>query len=45
MIFSTGFVPFRRGPIQYIRTVGVDILVERLKALQRRLDWGASSLI
>lgn len=34
VIFGTGFAPFRGGPIQHIRTVGADALVERLKALQ-----------
>ena len=34
VIFGTGFAPFRGGPIQHIRTVGADKLLERLKALQ-----------
>ncbi|MGY0634428.1 3-hydroxyacyl-CoA dehydrogenase NAD-binding domain-containing protein [Luteimonas sp. A478] len=36
VIFGTGFAPFRGGPIQHIRTVGADKLLERLKALQSR---------
>ncbi len=36
VIFGTGFAPFRGGPIQHIRTVGADVLVERLKVLQQR---------
>ena len=36
VIFGTGFAPFRGGPIQHIRTVGADKLLERLKALQGR---------
>src|SRR5690606_20534993 len=36
VIFGTGFAPFRGGPIQHIRTVGADRLLERLKALQAR---------
>ena len=36
VIFGTGFAPFRGGPIQYIRSVGADALVEKLKALQAR---------
>ena len=34
VIFGTGFAPFTGGPIQYIRSVGADVLVQRLKALQ-----------
>ncbi len=34
VIFGTGFAPFRGGPIQHIRAVGVDALLERLKVLQ-----------
>ncbi|PJK06317.1 3-hydroxyacyl-CoA dehydrogenase [Lysobacteraceae bacterium NML95-0200] len=36
VIFGTGFAPFRGGPIQYIRETGVDVLLEKLKALQQR---------
>jgi hypothetical protein len=36
VIFGTGFAPFTGGPIQYIRSVGADVLVARLKALQGR---------
>ncbi|CCG38144.1 3-hydroxyacyl-CoA dehydrogenase NAD-binding domain-containing protein [Xanthomonas citri pv. mangiferaeindicae] len=36
VIFGTGFAPFRGGPIQYIRSVGADALLERLQALQAR---------
>lgn len=35
-IFGTGFAPFRGGPIQYIRSVGADELLARLKVLQAR---------
>lgn len=34
VIFGTGFAPFRGGPIAYIRSVGPDVLVAKLKALQ-----------
>lgn len=36
VIFGTGFAPFRGGPIQHIRSVGADALLERLLALQAR---------
>ncbi|MGW8273558.1 3-hydroxyacyl-CoA dehydrogenase NAD-binding domain-containing protein [Xanthomonas axonopodis] len=36
VIFGTGFAPFRGGPIQYIRSVGADALLERLQALHAR---------
>ncbi len=36
MIFGTGFAPFRGGPVQYIRTRGVDDLVARLEGLEQR---------
>ncbi|KHF49608.2 3-hydroxyacyl-CoA dehydrogenase NAD-binding domain-containing protein [Xanthomonas phaseoli] len=36
VIFGTGFAPFRGGPIQYVRSVGADALLERLQALQAR---------
>ncbi|WP_210236891.1 hypothetical protein, partial [Mesorhizobium sp. M8A.F.Ca.ET.182.01.1.1] len=35
VIFGTGFAPFRGGPVQHIRAVGADAIVERLKALQQ----------
>ncbi len=34
VIFGTGFAPFRGGPIQYVRETGVDVVLQRLKALQ-----------
>ncbi|MGA9854206.1 MAG: 3-hydroxyacyl-CoA dehydrogenase NAD-binding domain-containing protein [Gammaproteobacteria bacterium] len=34
VIFGTGFAPFRGGPINYIRAVGVDNLKQRLQKLQ-----------
>ncbi len=36
VIFGTGFAPFRGGPIQYIKTTGADVLVEKLRTLQGR---------
>ncbi|WP_234421350.1 3-hydroxyacyl-CoA dehydrogenase family protein, partial [Xanthomonas fragariae] len=36
IIFGTGFAPFRGGPIQHIRSVGADALLERLQALHAR---------
>lgn len=36
VIFGTGFAPFRGGPIQYIRETGVEVLLQRLQALQAR---------
>ncbi|MFT3762771.1 MAG: 3-hydroxyacyl-CoA dehydrogenase NAD-binding domain-containing protein [Pseudoxanthomonas sp.] len=36
VIFGTGFAPFRGGPIQHIRSVGADALLQRLKTLQDR---------
>lgn len=36
VIFGTGFAPFRGGPIQHIRAIGPDVLVEKLKTLQAR---------
>jgi len=36
LIFGMGFAPFRGGPIQYIRSVGVTYLLETLHALQTR---------
>lgn len=34
VIFGTGFAPFRGGPVQYIRDIGVDALLAKLQALQ-----------
>lgn len=34
VIFGTGFAPFRGGPIQHIRTIGADALLQRLNTLQ-----------
>jgi 3-hydroxyacyl-CoA dehydrogenase/enoyl-CoA hydratase/3-hydroxybutyryl-CoA epimerase len=31
VIFGTGFAPFRGGPVNYIRSVGVDALKARLE--------------
>jgi len=36
VIFGTGFAPFRGGPIAYIRSVGPDVLVAKLQALQAK---------
>ena len=36
VIFGTGFAPFRGGPIQYIKAMGADALLEKLRALQGR---------
>jgi 3-hydroxyacyl-CoA dehydrogenase/enoyl-CoA hydratase/3-hydroxybutyryl-CoA epimerase len=36
VIFGTGFAPFRGGPIAYIRSVGAEPLLARLKTLQAR---------
>ena len=36
VIFGIGFAPFRGGPIQYIRDIGVDALKSRLEALASR---------
>ena len=35
VIFGTGFAPFRGGPIQYARSVGVNQLKSRLEQLAR----------
>ncbi len=35
-IFGTGFAPFRGGPIEHIRAVGADALLEKLKALEAK---------
>jgi len=36
IILASGFAPFRGGPIHYIRSVGVERLLESLHALQTR---------
>ena len=36
VIFGTGFAPFRGGPLQYARQVGVDTLISRLTELEAR---------
>ena len=36
VIFGTGFAPFRGGPIQYVRSEGVDKLKARLEQLAQR---------
>ncbi|MEO5596938.1 MAG: 3-hydroxyacyl-CoA dehydrogenase NAD-binding domain-containing protein [Lysobacteraceae bacterium] len=36
VIFGTGFAPFRGGPINYVRSVGADVLLAKLQALQAR---------
>ena len=36
VIFGTGFAPFRGGPINYIRKVGVGALLVKLQALQTK---------
>jgi 3-hydroxyacyl-CoA dehydrogenase/enoyl-CoA hydratase/3-hydroxybutyryl-CoA epimerase len=36
VIFGTGFAPFRGGPIEYIKSTGADVLLDKLKALQAR---------
>jgi len=36
LILATGFAPFRGGPIHYIRSVGVERLLESLHSLQTR---------
>jgi len=37
VIFGTGFAPFRGGPLQYIRSSGVDQLCKTLLKLQNKL--------
>ena len=34
MVFGTGFAPFRSGPMQYVKTVGLEAVRERFKTLQ-----------
>ena len=36
VIFGTGFAPFRGGPIQYVRSEGVDVLKSKLQQLAQR---------
>jgi 3-hydroxyacyl-CoA dehydrogenase/enoyl-CoA hydratase/3-hydroxybutyryl-CoA epimerase len=36
VIFGTGFAPFRGGPIQYVRSAGVDTLKSKLQRLAER---------
>jgi 3-hydroxyacyl-CoA dehydrogenase/enoyl-CoA hydratase/3-hydroxybutyryl-CoA epimerase len=36
IIFGTGFAPFRGGPIQYIRSAGVEQTKARLKELAKK---------
>ncbi len=36
MVFGTGFAPFRGGPMQYIKTVGIEQIRARFKALQEQ---------
>ncbi|MEE9493797.1 MAG: 3-hydroxyacyl-CoA dehydrogenase NAD-binding domain-containing protein [Gammaproteobacteria bacterium] len=36
LVFGTGFAPFLGGPIHYIETEGVDVMVSRLHALESR---------
>lgn len=36
MIFGTGFAPFRGGPIHYAQQAGIDNIVNRLEALQKK---------
>ncbi len=36
MIFGTGFAPFRGGPLHYARQRGIDEVVARLQALERK---------
>ena len=36
VIFGTGIAPFRGGPVQYVRSEGVDTLKAKLEQLARR---------
>ncbi len=36
MVFGTGFAPFRGGPMQYIKTVGIEQVRARFKVLQEQ---------
>ncbi len=35
MIYGTGFAPFRGGPCHYIRSIGADILYQKLQAFEQ----------
>jgi len=35
-VFGIGFAPFRGGPVHYIRTQGMDALLDRLRGLEAR---------
>ena len=36
VIFGTGFAPFRGGPLEYIKTQGVDKLSQTLETLKMK---------
>jgi len=36
VVFSTGFAPFRGGPIQYIRTLGWDRIRRQVQRMEQR---------
>jgi len=36
VVFGIGFAPFRGGPVQYIRSQGIDSLLEKLRYLESR---------
>ena len=36
IIFGTGFAPFRGGPIEYVKSVGPDVLIAKLQSLQAK---------
>ncbi len=36
VIFGTGFAPFSGGPINYVRSMGADVLLAKLQALQAK---------
>jgi 3-hydroxyacyl-CoA dehydrogenase/enoyl-CoA hydratase/3-hydroxybutyryl-CoA epimerase len=36
MVFGAGFAPHRGGPMRYLQEEGVDVLLQRLKALEQR---------
>ena len=35
-VFGIGFAPFRGGPVHYIRSKGIDSLLDRLSILETR---------
>ena len=37
VIFGTGFAPFRGGPLEYIRSSGVDNLTKTIESLESKL--------